>query len=198
MKLKILILSLSFITLIFARKTDSQGQVIWKINSTSKIADNAVKKIGTPEAVAAGKDTVVRFNGKSDGLMVDANPLSGAKEFTVEIMFKPAEAAFAENHEQRFLHIQRTPARRVLIELRITKEGKWFLDTFLKSDTSSRTLYSEDITHPTGRWYCAELVYKNGIMKDYVDGKEEHSGRVNFLPMKDGKISIGVRKDLRS
>ena len=198
MTIKTIILVLFLSVIIVAQSNKTGGSVIWKINAVSDIGQNTTGKIGNPETIIAGKDSAVRFNGINDGLMVQSNPLSGAKEFTVEVIFKPAKASFDKNHEQRFVHIQESPSKRILIELRITREGKWFLDTFLKSDTSSKTLYSEDITHATGKWYCAALVYKNGIMRDYVNGKEEHWGNVNFIPMKDGKVSIGVRQDLRS
>lgn len=130
--------------------------------------------------------------------MVYANPLSGADEFTVEVIFMPDSSSAEKNHEQRFVHIQQSQNRRILIELRLAKNNKWFLDTFIKSDTSSKTLYSENITHPTGKWYNASLVYKDGMMTDYVNGNKELEGKVNFVPMDSGRISLGVRQDLRS
>ena len=198
MKFKIIFAVFFFGIIIRAQSNNIRGSVTWRINGVKSIAGNITEKIGVPVKVVTGSDTVIRFNGKSDGLMVYSNPIAGAEEFTVEVIFKPDSASFEKNHEQMFVHIQERPSKRILIELRITEKGRWFLDTFIKSDTSSKTLYSDDVTHPVNKWYCAALVYKDGLMKDYVNGKEEHRGKVNYIPMKDGKISIGVRQDLRS
>ncbi len=198
MKIKIILSALFCSLLIMAQSDNSGRQIIWKINGTKAIGNDSTIKIGNPTAVITEADTVLRFNGSGDGLMVYSNPLSGAGEFTVEVIFMPDSASSEKNHEQRYLHIQQSQNRRILMELRLAKDNKWFLDTFIKSDTSSKTLYSENMIHPTGRWYNAALVYKNGIMKDFVNGKKELEGKVNFIPMDSGIISIGVRQDLRS
>ena len=42
------------------------------------------------------------------------------------------------------------------------------------------------------------MVYDSGVMKSYVDGKEQLSGKVDFQPISDGHTSLGTRMDQRS
>ena len=181
-----------------AQSKDSLKVITWHINNVTSINGHATEKIGYPKVISDNKNKSVLFNGLNDGLIVDSNPLSGAKEFTIEVIFKPDSSSSQANKEQRFVHVQESKDKRILIELRLANNNSWFLDTFIKSDTSSRTLYSQKIIHPVNGWYHVALVYKDGSMKDYVNCEEELSGNVNYVPMTGGKISIGVRQDFRS
>jgi hypothetical protein len=82
----------------------------------------------------------------------------------------------------------------MLIELRITPEDKWFLDTFIKSGSSSKALYAENDLHATDEWWHACLVYKGNVMTHYVNGVEELKGEIIFQEVSSGKTSIGVRQ----
>jgi hypothetical protein len=72
---------------------------------------------------------------------------------------------------------------------------EWFLDTFLKSDENRLPLYAENFKHPLGKWSHVALVYDGSEMRHYVDGNLELAGKVIFSPMRNGKISFGVRQN---
>lgn len=166
----------------------------WKIDSIESIAGNPVTKFGEPVVIGTKHGQAVQFDGIDDGLIVKSNPLGEALSFTIEVVFRP-DSAFPQNTEQRFIHFQNpdNENRRVLIEIRLTSDNKWFLDTFIMSERSSRTLYASEYLHPIGRWYHAALVYENNTMKHYVNGVEEMSGEVKYLPIEGGYTSLGVR-----
>jgi len=155
-------------------------------------------KLGQPVLIEAPSGQGIFFDGVDDGLLIQANPLGDATAFTLEVVFRP-DSSDPPNAEQRFLHIQNPEdeSRRILIELRHRKDHLWFLDTFIASDSSRCTLYAETFRHPLGQWFHAALTYENGMMRHYVDGKEELSGPVNYVPIEDGWTSIGVRMNQR-
>jgi hypothetical protein len=168
---------------------------IWNIGSVDSIAGFPVIKSDLPHVIDSdvyGK--VVWFDGIDDGLLVESNPLEGAVNFTIEVIFKP-DSSWPANEEQRFIHFQ-NPAnddRRILIELRLTDTHQWYLDTYIKSELSSKALKLETAVHPVGQWYHAALVYDNRSMKHFVNGIEEISGTVDYLPVTSGSTSIGTR-----
>ncbi len=47
---------------------------------------------------------------------------------------------------------------RILFETRLTPDGQWFLDTFIKSGEGGNTQFAEKFEHPIGRWYHAAIV----------------------------------------
>lgn len=179
-------------------KTQNGNSVIWEINALEEIGGHSVEQLGEPVVIDTPEGKAVEFDGIDDGLIVDNNPVAGAEEFTVEVIFKPYASDSAENIEQRFVHMQESDDKRLLIELRLTNDNQWFLDTFIKADNSNKTLYAENFPHPIGGWHHAALVYKNGIMTHFVDSVEEMSGEVNYTPMQSGQTSIGVRINKRS
>lgn len=170
----------------------SQSEV-WFIDNTDKIANYSTQRLGDPKTIETPQGLAVEFDGIDDALIVDANPLAGMNEFTVEVIFKPANAPLPQNAEQRFIHIQESDNRRILIELRVTNDYHWFLDTFIKNNTSSKALYAEAFPHPIGEWYHAALVYSNGTMSHYVNGVQEMTGDVQYEAMHSGQTAIGVR-----
>jgi len=171
---------------------------LWTIDNIERIADTSTTVYGEPHVIETEIASAVAFDGLDDGLLVDDNPLNNAEEFTVEVLFKPDSSSLAANIEQRFVHIQESDERRILIELRLTDDNQWFLDTFIKDGTSSLALYAEEYPHPIGGWYHAALVYKDGKMRHYVNGLEELSGDVQYSKMTSGKTSLAVRQNLVS
>lgn len=165
----------------------------WKLSGLERIGGHDVTVFGSP--VCVKDEESIEFNGINDGIIVLNNPLSGADNFTLEVIFKPKASSDPSNIEQRFIHIQNTinENSRVLIELRLTEDNNWFLDTFIKSDDSALTLHAEKFPHPIGNWYHAALVYENGMMKHFVNGIEEMSGSIEFEPINEGHTSIGMR-----
>jgi hypothetical protein len=179
-------------------QSDSSS-VLWNLDRMDKIGGCTTTKLGQPVLIETPLGRSVLFDGIDDGLLITANPLNDAIAFTVEVVFRP-DSSGPPNAEQRFLHIQNpdNENRRILIELRHFADQRWFLDTFISSDSSRRTLYAETFQHSVGEWFHAALLYEKGTMRHYVDGREELSGAVNYDPIKNGCTSIGVRMNRRS
>lgn len=179
---------------------NKKESVIWSFDNFDKISGDYAVVFGSPELIKGSDFNSIKFNGIDDGIIVNSNPLDGADAFTIEIIFKPDTSSNPGNKEQRFLHIQNPDyePRRMLIELRLTNNGEWFLDTHINADTLSHTLYADKFTHPLREWYHAALVYENGTMIHYVNGIEEMRGRIKYLPINGGNVSIGMRMNKRS
>lgn len=191
-----------YVSFVIYFTTKSYGQetssVFWMIDNTASIDGNTTTKLGAPVVIESELGPAVEFDGVDDGLIVDSNPLAGADSFTVEVIFNPYEALISSNEEQRFIHIQESDDKRILIELRLTENGEWFLDTFIKDGDSNCTLYANEFPHTINKWYHAALVYKNSSMSHYVNGIIEMSGKVEYTKMISGQTSIGVRLNQRS
>lgn len=164
--------------------------VIWKIDSLKNIGGNALTVNGTPQITKAPGGKAMLFDGAKDGLLIETNPIAGARAFTVEAIFRPDAGG---NKEQRWFHIQEaTGDNRVLLEVRLIGD-EWFLDTFIKSGERRLTLYAENFKHPLARWYHVALVFDGSEMRHYVDGREELSGALTIEPLMNGRVSIGMR-----
>ncbi len=168
---------------------------VWLINSLDKIDDAPVTVQGNPQLIDTALGKVVSFDGDGDRLLVDKNPLAGAAEFTIEIIFNPGDA-FPKNTEPRFFHIEAldNPNRRLTIELRLNDAKQWYLDTYIKSEKSQLTLIDPTKVHPIGKWAHAAVTYKNREFISYVNGRKELTGQVDYLPIAaTAKTSIGAR-----
>ncbi|MCC9168203.1 LamG domain-containing protein [Pontibacter sp. XAAS-A31] len=174
---------------------------VWHLNSLESIGNHEVSIVGNPKVInvePAGK--AVEFDGVDDGLLVDANPITGAEEFTIEVAFKPY-ASYPENIEQRFLHIQdpNNESRRILIELRLNNKQEWYVDFFMRTEDASLVLIDSTKTHPVDEWATVALVYQDGQMRGYVNGVQESAGDIAYLPISaEAKTSLGTRMDKRS
>ncbi|MGE5814605.1 MAG: alpha/beta hydrolase fold domain-containing protein, partial [Acidobacteriota bacterium] len=168
-------------------------QILWQIDSIERIGNLPVIVVGTPRVVDTEHGKAVEFNGASDGLFIDGNPLEGLDRFTIEVLFEPAVDG-AE--EQRFLHFEETGSgNRALVELRRLPDGRWTLDTFLRHGQASLTLIDRTRTHPSGSWHVAAMTFDGKVMSHYVDGVLEGRGEVAFKPLWHGRTSIGVRQN---
>lgn len=168
---------------------------IWNINSLTSIGGFAVEPLGNPTVTQTPFGKAVSFDGDGDRLLVNANPLGDATEFTIEIVFKPNDV-FPNNKEPRVFHIESpdNPNRRVTIELRLNDKKQWYFDAFIKSDNSQFTLINPIKVHPIGEWAHAAMTYKNRELISYVNGEKELIGEVEYLPIPaNAKTSIGAR-----
>jgi len=164
--------------------------VTWKIDNLKTLGGKPVTIIGDPLVIDVPGGKAVLFDGTDDGLVVNANPIAGARAFTVEAVFRP-DANGAK--EQRWFHIQQDKSEnRVLLETRLVGD-QWFLDTYIRSGESNRALFAENFKHPVGVWYHIALVFDGAEMRHYVDGKLEMSGPLSIAPLESGQTSIGVR-----
>ena len=196
-----LILINCIITVSYSAKPDSSE--VWELKSLKKIGGHRVQVFGKPEIVKTDLGRAIKFDGIDDRLLVDNNPLGDAKEFTIEVIFKP-DPAYDISNQPRFIHFQDPAdtlsgwplARRIMIELRLTPKNEWYLDGFLLTDAGERTLVNKTLTHPVGEWSHAAVTFKDNTFKTYVNGIQETSGVISFnekLLNKVGKVSIGGR-----
>jgi hypothetical protein len=148
---------------------------------------------GSPQIVSSPYGKAVWFDGVRDGYFLEENPIRGLSDFTIEAIFRPDVDG---PEEQRFLHIGGTDTDRLLLELRLTKENLWFLDTFILCGESKNALMDPNLQHPAGRWYHVALtVDRKGKMTNYVNGKFEISGNVGLRPINLGAMSVGARRN---
>ena len=171
---------------------EKSGQVVWNIDNLDSIDGHPVTVLGSPGVIDTPGGKAVEFNGESDGLLVGTHPLKSAEQFTLEVIFRPDADGFAE---QRFFHLQEDGSNnRFLIEIRLTEDNQWYLDTFIASGETNQTLIDRQFLHPVGEWYNAALVFDGKEMCHYVNGVRELSAVLpSFTPHREGKTSIGVR-----
>lgn len=150
---------------------------------------------GNPHVVTAEPGAVVSFNGETDRLVLRENPLSGAEEFTIEVLIHPRDV-FPRSAEPRFLHIESAtnPQRRLTMELRLDEKHQWYLDAFIMSEEGRRTLIDPGLVHPVGQWHHAAITWRDGWFTTWVNGRKELEGDVPYLPIpEDASTSIGAR-----
>jgi hypothetical protein len=182
-----------FAALLWAQAAPAQspGVVVWEIDNLKSIGGHKVTLAGAPQVVDAPSGKAVEFDGVDDALFLPVHPLAGRPQFTAEVIFRPAADG---PKEQRFFHLQEEGSEnRVLFETRLTGDGHWFLDTYIKSDEGECTLYAQDHRHKIGPWYHAAIVIDGQTMRHYVNGKLELSQPLKFSPHKAGSTSLGVR-----
>ena len=167
-------------------------QTIWVFAATDSVGGHQAQVLGDPVVVPTHEGPSVVFDGVDDGLQYDTLPLAGAGQFTVEILFRPDPDGLPE---QRYFHMQENGSdNRVMLETRLTGDGMWYLDTFIKSGDADRTLKVESALHPVGEWYVCTLVFDGTEMRHYVNGVLEASGTLSeFSPLNAGRTSVGVR-----
>jgi hypothetical protein len=190
--LSIFITTLAFSgVLMLAQRSGGQTPHVadWRIDNLERIGGHPITVLGDPQIIRTDQGHALLFDGEDDGVIVPANPIAGARTFTVEVVFRPDPGGAPQ---QRFLHMEAAENRRLLVETRLTGSA-WFLDTFLKFDESERTLQAKERLHPLGDWYHGALVYDGREMHHYVNSVREISGPVIFPPLDGGETSIGVR-----
>jgi hypothetical protein len=166
--------------------------IIWRVEDARQVGGLTPTVLGTPRTVIEAGRKGLRFDGKSDGLILPLNPLQDRRTFTVEVFFKPdADGPPA----QRFVHLEDAAENRALIETRVTGDKHWYLDTFLYWHSTQKgvTLVDKTKLHPCDRWYWAALVYDGAVMSHHVNGTKEREDAMAFGPMEEGRTSIGVR-----
>jgi hypothetical protein len=166
------------------------GTVVWNLAELNASTATGLTKAGRPKTVDSPYGKAVLFDGKGDGIFLDADPLLHLHQFTIEVTMRPDPKG---PPEQRFLQMGEVNGERVMMETRLTPDDLWYLDAYVRSGDSSRTLIDKTKQHPAGEWYHVAFVMDNGAMNTYVDGKHELEGKVKFSPFTKGTTSIGVR-----
>jgi hypothetical protein len=172
-------------------QASAQQPVDWQLGQLDRIGGHPTSVLGNPRVIEEAQVHAIEFDGQDDGILLPTNPLAGLQEFTVEVIFRPTADG---PREQRFVHFQEEGTdNRLLFEIRLREEGRWFLDSFLKTGSGNHTLYAENSLHPIGSWYHAAVVIDGQAMRHYVNGQEELSATINMQPLKPGRSSLGVR-----
>ena len=174
-------------------KFESNNKTItWKLNNVNRIGEFKPMILGSPTIKVEGNDTSIYFNGINDGLVIPTIPIEGQPTFTIEVLFKPDSNG---SPAPRFIHLEDTALNRATFEIRLTKNGQWYFDTFLKNGKTNKGLALIDSTklHPANKWYWAAVVYDGKRMYSYINGKKELEGEIYLPPMNKGNISLGVR-----
>jgi hypothetical protein len=165
----------------------------WQFDNLQKIGGHAVTVLGKPRLIDTPSGKAITFDGVDDGLFFDVHPLAGLSKFTVEVIFRPDADG---PKEQRFFHMQEAKTEnRVMFETRVTDDGRWYLDTFIKSGEGNYTQLAEKHKHPCDRWYHAALVVDGREMRHYVNGKLELTTKIDYTPQQPGRTSLGVRQN---
>jgi len=173
----------------------SVTQYVWQVDRLDSVGGHSVELMGDPEVVESAQGASIEFDGDGDRLLVDANPVFGAEEFTIEIVFNPNDV-YPNNTEPRFFHIEdaNNNKRRITIELRLNDKKQWYFDAYIKSEMSAFTLVDDTLVHPVEGWFHAAITYKDREFVSYVNGKKELSAEVDYLPIaQTAKTSIGSR-----
>jgi hypothetical protein len=165
--------------------------IVWKLDNMSSIGGQKPQVLGAPQFVdATAGGPALRFNGRTDGLVLPLNPIAGWTNFTIEVLFQPDANG---PRAQRFLHIADRAGGRALIETRAADGRTWILDTYLARTKHGRTLRNRAQRHACERWAWVALVYDGKQMADYVNGVRQFQGRIAFPPMTTGSMSLGAR-----
>jgi acetyl esterase/lipase len=173
-----------------AAHSGAADTLTWRVDNLERIGGHAVTVAGSPRVVGTDIGPAVEFNGRTDGLYIETNPLAGFSRFTIDLVFQ-ADADGPE--EQRVLHMEEEGTEnRALIEIRSARD-RWALDTYLRSGDARLTLLDRAVTHPAASWHVATLIYDGAQMTHYVDGIRDGGGPVSFAALRAGRMSIGVR-----
>jgi hypothetical protein len=187
---------IAFSSAIYA--SDSIYFELWKLDNLEKIGGHAVQVSGNPQIVKTELGKAVKFDGIGDQLLIDFNPVKSAKEFTIELIFKP-DACYPNNIDPRFVQIQDPDdpvGKRIMMELRVNEKNECYLDGFMKTDLESLTLINDSLVHPTNVWHHIAITYKDSILTTYFDGIKELSGIIKYTDQivnPTGKTSLGAR-----
>ena len=174
------------------QRANPPASIHWKIDNTTFIGNYNPIVLGNPMVVNDKGEPCVSFNGLNDGLILPKIPVEGWKQFTIEVLFKPAGDG---PREPRFLHFQDSALNRCTFEIRLTPDSKWYMDTFLKNGNTNKglTLIDSTILHPADQWFWVALVYDGKKMTSFVNRQKELEGEIDFPPITKGDLALGVR-----
>ena len=168
--------------------TSKPGTVTW----TADCHPATLEVSGSPRLIPTPLGPALEFDGKGDGIWLDSVPVAGLEECTIEMIFKPYGGS---EFEQRYFHIGESAGPRVMMELRMNPDDRWYLDSFFYlDDERKKTLLDTEKTHPADKWYNITYILGKDGTKSYVDGVLECSDSFPYEPgVNTGMTSLGVR-----
>jgi hypothetical protein len=178
----------------------SQQPITWRFDNLSSIHGNATTVVGSPKVVATDLGKAIHFAGDhdaGDALFLDTLPLTGALDYTLELIFRPSATG---KPEQRIFHLQEdgTQSRR-MFEIRIHGD-KWCIDTVAVNDVAGQPARSgimlncdEQHLFPVDHWYAVATTYDGKMLRTYVNGALQGEVAVALLPLGKGGTSVGTR-----
>lgn len=186
----LIILTTAFVSL----RAQPSEHHIWNTDNLKEIGGYPVTLFGNPVVKDFKFGSAIEFDGKDDGIIVKGFPFNKHASFTAEVIFNPYDS-FPNNKEQRFLHVQspNRGSRRFLIELRLNEKKQWYIDTHIRADSTFLTCLAKEFPHPVNKWYHIVFTYNNGKARHFVNGVEEMSGEVKYIPIDSANVSIGMR-----
>lgn len=165
---------------------------LWRFDRLDRIGGLQPTILGHPKLVDGPDGKAMAFNGVDDAIYLARHPLAGAKQFTIEAVFRPDGGTFA----QRWLHLASDDPvhqTRMLFEIRVVGDN-WYLDSFIKGQGYSQVLIDPARLHPIGRWYHVAQSFDGRTYRSYVNGVLEAQAEVSgFVPQGRGGTSVGVR-----
>jgi len=182
----------------------AQQPITWRFDNLTNIGGNPTTILGTPKVIATDLGKAIHFEGATDAgdaLFLPTLPLTGALDYTFEVIFRPSSAG---HPEQRFFHQQEdgTQSRR-MFEIRIHPSGgqdKWCIDTVAVNSVAGQPARSGimlncDAQHlfPLDRWYAVATTYDGKTLRTYVDGVLQGETAIALLPLGKGGTSVGTR-----
>jgi hypothetical protein len=172
--------------------SNAQDLVDWVLSDLLNSPSENTVVIGNPETITSPYGDAVLFNGVSEGILIDYSPLQNLSDFTIEVIMRPDTGGLKA---QRFLHMGEMNGDRVMFETRLTNDGQWYLDAYVKSIEASVIMIDSTKLHPLGEWYNFTLVNKNGALEVFLNGTSEFIEKIPFSAFSEGKTSVGVRQN---
>ena len=115
------ILAISILLLIssncFAQNSETPKKtIVWRLDNLKKIGGHKVEVLGNPQIIKTNKGKAIFFDGIDDGIFINSNPIEGAKEVTIEAIFRPMKAA-KKNSAGCILKIRKTLKAELYLKL---------------------------------------------------------------------------------
>lgn len=176
-------------TLIRYLQQSSPEKIVW---TSGSIKESYPLLYGQPLTKGVGPRRSMRFNGREDGLVMPSIPFQGWASCTIELMFRTDRDG---PREPRILHAEDEEGNRATLEARLTPDGYWYPDVFLKNGTTGQrlTLMDSSRRYRTHTWHKLSLVWDGSAMQCFVNGQKVGEGKMSMHPFTSGNIALGMR-----